>query len=202
MLTSAVTTPINHILHGERWACKRLQSFAEQTVCIQIPPLTSCKLLIDASGEVQPADNNICPDTTLTLSPFILPRLLSQDKSAFELIKVTGNRLLAETLIDIGQHINFSFVFEQDMSKIIGDIPAHRLTQAGEHILRWQSESSHHLAQALAEYWTEENSLLTKSAAIQEFMQAVKNLQTDTEQLELRLNELIQQAKAPQLKNN
>jgi len=33
-------------------------------------------------------------------------------------------------------------------------------------------------------------------------MQAVKNLQTDTEQLELRLNELIQQAKAPQLKNN
>ncbi len=193
MLTSVLTTPINHVLRGESWACKRLQSFAGKTVCIQIPPIVSFKVLIDTKGEIQSADHTVCADTTLALSPFALPGLLSQDIAAFKLITVTGDQAFAETLMDISKYINFSLVFEHDLSNAIGDIPAHRVTHAGEHILQWPVENFNRISQALAEYWTEENELLTKSFTISQFSQELTDLQKSIEQLEQRLDSLLQQ---------
>lgn len=190
MLTSIATTPINHFLRSERWACKRLQSFTGQTVCIRIPPLVNFKMLINAEGEVQQADNNICADATLTLSPFILSGMLKRESTAPELIKITGNKPFADELINIGKQINLSMIFEQDLSKAIGDIPAHRLTNTGEHLIQWHAENLGRMSQAWVEYWTEENVLLTKTAVINQFTQEVKSLQLDTDQLEQRLNRL------------
>ncbi|MBA3756954.1 MAG: hypothetical protein H0X02_12335 [Nitrosomonas sp.] len=191
MLTSIVTTPINHFLRNERWACKRLQAFTGQTVCIRIPPLVNFKMLINAEGEVQQVDNSICADATLTLPPFILSGMLKRESTAHELIKIIGNKSFADELINIGRQINLSMIFEQDLSKAIGDIPAHRITNAGEHLIQWQAENLDRMSQALVEYWTEENVLLTKTAVINQFTQEVKNLQQNTEQLEQRLNRLI-----------
>jgi ubiquinone biosynthesis protein UbiJ len=147
---------------------------------------------INAQGEMQPVNNSIGADTTLTLSPFILARILTGESTALQLIKIIVNHSFAEELINIGKQINFSMIFEQDLSKIIGDIPAHRITNTSEHLIRWHTENFDHLSQALVEYWTEENSFLTKSSAINQFIEEVKNLQLNTEQLEQRLNRLSQ----------
>ena len=197
MLTSIITTPINHVLRSEEWACKRLQSFTGQIVCIQIPPLVNFKMLINTEGEVQQVDNSICADTTLTLSPFILPRILTRESTAFKLIKIIGNKSFADELINIGKQINFSIILEHDLSQAIGDIPAHRITNASEYFIQWQTENFDRISQALVEYWTEENGFLTKSTAINQFIQEVKNLQLNTEQLEQRLNRLIQKNALP-----
>lgn len=195
MLTSVVTTPINHVLRGERWACKRLQSFTGKTVCIRIPPLVNFSLLIDAEGEIQQVNSSDRDaDTTLSLSPLILPRLLARESSAFEQIKIAGDQSFADELIAIGRQINLSAIIEYDLSKAIGDIPAHRITQAGAHLMQWQIENVHRITQTLAEYWTEENRFLTKPAAVDQFSEDVKNLQLSTEQLEQRLNRLTQRS--------
>jgi ubiquinone biosynthesis protein UbiJ len=195
MLKSVVTTPINHVLRGENWACQRLQSFIGKTVCIRIPPLVNFSLLIDAEGEVQQVNSNeMDADTTLTLSPLVLPRLLARESSALEQIEIIGNQSLADELINIGKQLNLSAVFEHDLSTAIGDIPAHRITQAGEHLLHWQVENVHRIAQALAEYWTEENRFLTKPATVDQFNEEIKDLQHSTEQLEQRLKRLTQQS--------
>ena len=193
MLISAVITSINHVLCHERWACKRLQSYTDMTVCIQIPPIINFKILIDAKGEVKQANDDICVDTTVTLSPLILSRLLTQDRTAFKLIKTTGNQSFADDLIDISKHINFGLIIEHNLSKTIGDIPAHRITKAGEHMMHWQIENFNRMSQALVEYWTEEDICLTKSVSINKFIHEVKDLQLNTEQLEQRLNRLIRQ---------
>ncbi len=195
MLKSVVATPINHVLRGENWACKRLQSFTGKTVCIRIPPLVNFSLLIDAEGEVQQVNSSDRDaDTTLTLSPLILPRLLARESSAFEQITIIGDQSFAEELIAISKQINLSAIIEHDLSTAIGDIPAHRITQASEHLIQWQIENVHRITQTLTEYWTEENRFLTKPAAVDQFSEEVKNLQHDTEQLEQRLNRLTQQS--------
>ncbi|MEK7844148.1 MAG: hypothetical protein AAB259_00045 [Pseudomonadota bacterium] len=79
------------------------------------------------------------------------------------------------------------------MSKTIVDIPAHRVTKAGEHMMHWQTENFNRISQALVEYWTEEDIFLTKSVSINKFIHEVKDLQLNTEQLEQRLNRLIRQ---------
>lgn len=195
MLKSVVTTPINHVLRGESWACKRLQSFTGKTVCIRIPPLVNFSLLIDAEGEVQQAINSDTgADTILTLSPLILPRLLARESGAFEQIKISGDQSLAEELIAIGKQLNLSTIFEHDLSTVIGDIPAHRITQAGANLMQWQVENVHRIAQTLTEYWTEEDHFLTKPATVHQFGEQVKDLQHNTEQLEQRLNRLTQRS--------
>ena len=151
MLTSIVTTPINHFLRSERWACKRLQSFTGQTVCIRIPPLVNFKMLITAEGEVQQADHSICADATLSLSPLILSGVLNRKSTALDQVEIIGNKPLADELINIGKQINLSMIFEQDLSKAIGDIPAHRLTNTGEHLIQWHTENLDRMSQAWVE---------------------------------------------------
>ncbi|SFE07007.1 SCP2 domain-containing protein [Nitrosomonas sp. Nm166] len=194
MLTFGIAAPINYVLRSEGWACKRLQSFSGQTVCIQIPPLVNFKMLIDAEGEVQQVDNSICADTALTLSPFTLARIFARESVAFKLIKVSGNRFFASELINISKQINFNMILEHDLSKVIGDIPAYRISHIGKHLIQWKIENFNRLSKALVEYWTEENIFLTKPTAINQFSQEVKNLQLNTEQLEQRLNRLTQQS--------
>lgn len=192
MLTSVATTSINHVLRSERWACKRLQSFMGKTICVQIPPLVNFRMCIDPEGEVRPVDHSVGSDATLVLLPAGLPGLFSQDVAALKLINITGDKSFAEALIDIGKQINFSVIFEHDLSRIIGDIPAHRVAHAREHIVQWQAENAHRISQTFVEYCTEENVFLTKATAINQFIQDVKTLQRSTEQLEQRLDRLIQ----------
>ncbi len=190
MLTTAVTTPINHVLRSESWASKRLQYFSGKTICIQISPLINLKMLIDTAGELQKIDGPMNADATLTLSPLILPRLLVRELNAFEQIKTAGNPALVEELINIGKQIDFKGIFEHDLSNAIGDIPAHRVAQTGEHLVQWQIKNIDRFAQTLSEYLTEENVFLVKPEAIYRFSREINNIRLNIEQLEQRLNKL------------
>ncbi len=194
MLTTAVITPINHVLRSESWASKRLQSFSGKTICVQISPLINLKMLIDTAGELQKIDESMNVDATLTLSPLILPRLLTRELNAFAQIKTAGNPALVEELINIGKQIDFKGILEHDLSNAIGDIPAHRIAQTSEHLVQWQIKNIDRFAQTLIEYLTEENVFLVKPNAIFRFSREINNIKLHIEQLERRLNKLAKQS--------
>ncbi|MDH5480139.1 MAG: hypothetical protein OEX11_05200 [Nitrosomonas sp.] len=190
MFKSFALTPINRILRGESWACRRLQSYSGKTLCIQVFPLFELNLIILESGELQKTSKQNEIDTTISISPGILPGLLAHDECAYASIEKDGDIKFAEDLIDICKNINLNV--EQDLSKIIGDIPAHRLTQAGEHTIQWHANSIHNLSEALIEYWLEEQPMLTKSTHINNYIQKVKKIKDDVDQLDKRIQHLNQ----------
>lgn len=189
MLISSVT-PINHILRNEQWASKRLQSFSGMTIGIRIFPLPIHHMRIDESGTMQPMQDDPDPDVTLTLSPTILPRLLTKEVSAFEQISIAGNRSLGDTLISIAKSLDLGILLESDLSKILGDIPAHRLAQSGMRLLHWHTESMALLCQSWTEYCTEEQPILAKATALTHFAAEIEVLQLQADQLEQRLDQL------------
>lgn len=190
MLASVVITSINHVLRSEPWACARLQSHAGKTIGIRIPPVIGFSVEIDGEGKLRLVDNAQSADATLALPLLFLPRLIAREPDAFEAVTVSGDQALADELIAITKQIDPSVILAHDLSKTVGDIPAHRIAQAGEQLAQWHNGNVHRLAQALAEYCTEETSFLTKPAAIERFAQEVRNLQFDIEKLEQRLNQL------------
>ncbi len=192
MLTSIAITPINHMLRGESWACSRLQSYSGKTICVQIPPLFEINLLVQASGELQNTSQLEEIDTTLCLLPGILPGILAHDENAYARIKISGDTNFANELINISKNINLNI--EQDLSKIIGDIPAHRIAKTGKQVVQWHADSINNLSLALVEYWMEEQPMLAKSTYINEFVDEVKILQDDTDQLDQRIQSLTQKA--------
>ncbi|MBS0424258.1 MAG: hypothetical protein JSR71_07515 [Proteobacteria bacterium] len=190
MLTSVVITSINHVLRSEPWVCGRLQRHSGRTVSIRIPPMMDFSIEIDGEGKLRPVDGAQPADAALALPLLFMPRLIAREPDAFESITVSGDQAFAGELIALVRQIDPGVILAHDLSKTVGDIPAHRIVQAGEHLVRWQIENVDRLSQALAEYCTEETGFLTKPAAIERFAQEVQNLQFDIEKLEQRLNQL------------
>lgn len=145
---------------------------------------------IDSEGKLRPVDGAQPADAALTLPLLLLPRLVAREPDAFEPVTVSGDQTLAGELIAIAKQIDPGVILAHDLSKTVGDIPAHRIVQAGEQLVQWQTGNVQRLAQTLAEYCTEESGFLTKPAAVERFAQEVQNLQFDIEKLEQRLNQL------------
>lgn len=121
----------------------------------------------------------------LKLPLLLLPRLIAREPDAFEAIAVSGNQALVGELIAITKQIDPGAILAHDLGKTVGNIPTHRIVQAGEQLMQWQTDNVHRLAQTLAEYCTEKIGFLTKQAAVE-----VQNLQFDIEKLEQQLNQL------------
>lgn len=192
LISSSVITPTNHLLRNDKRARERLCAYSGKTICIRVLPLIDLKLYINAEGEVRSVNSSNDADATLTLSPLLLPRLLTRGSATFDQIKVVGDEILAKALIDIGKQIDLTTVLAHDLSKVIGDIPAHRLGKAGEQLLRWHADNIDRISQTIAEYLIEEKDYLAKDSTIRQFAEDVRNLHHDTEQLELRLARLTQ----------
>lgn len=190
MLPSIAIAAFNHILDGESWACKRLQSFSGKSTHLSIFPLIDLNIVIQTDGKLAIASSvNASTDTTLIVTPSLLPRLISRDESAFYEIKIMGDTTFANELLFVGKNLHWDI--EQDISSIFGDILAHRMAKAGQNLIHWQSESMLNLSQALIEYLTEEKSVLSNHAHIDRFSSEVSSLQDRVTHLEKRIYRLI-----------
>lgn len=193
MFTSVAVTPINHMLHGESWARELLQAYAGSTACIRNFPFPNVIFTIQDNGEILATSDEPSPDATLTLTADLIPRLLVNDAAAYDSIKISGDDGLANALLEVGKNLRWDIA--QDLSKIIGDIPAHRVVQAGENIIHWHTDNAHKLASALAEYWTEEQPMLANAVYVNGFIHEVDALANDVEQLEKRIQKLMNKIK-------
>ena len=185
MLSSVALAPFNHILLSENWAKRRLQSHTGKTIKICVSPFLCTALTIQESGELLAVANNSSIDTTATFTLGLLPRLLTHDEGAYSEISISGDDEFAEELIYISRNLHWDV--EQELSKITGDIFAHRIVQTGQDIKCWHSENTENLSAALAEYWLEEQPLLAKSSHVKEFISDVNELSNEMEQLETRV---------------
>ena len=188
MLAPIAIAPLNHLLRGASWARKRLTPLAGKTVRFCIPPFPGLAVTIQTSGEVIAAAADSPADTTLTLTPGLLPRLLARNEDAYREIEISGDKVLAAEILDIAKNLRWDV--EQDLSQVMGDILAHRVVQTGNSLAQWHIETARNLSQALAEYWTEEQPLLAKPTQIREFNDAANTLRDDAAQLEKRIKAL------------
>jgi len=188
MLSFVALTPFNHILLSESWAKRRLQSHTGKTVQICISPFFSTALTVQENGELLAAANSANIDTTATFTFGLLSRLFTHDQDAYSEISISGDDAFAEELIYIGKNLHWDV--EQDLSRITGDIFAHRIVQTSKDIKYWHSETVQNLSEAMTEYWLEEQPLLAKSSHTKEFIDDVNVLSKKVEQLEIRIEKM------------
>lgn len=189
MLASLAIAPLNHLLHGESWARKRLQSYAGKTARFRIPPFIDLALTVKANGEVSPAASNARDHVILTVEPVLLPCLLARDDDSFRSIRISGDSVFAEEILHIGKHLNWDL--EEDLSGIMGDVLAHRVVLTGQSLAHWHSGTIRNLLQMSMEYLTEERPLLAKPIYMHEFVREVSALQEATLNLEKRVSTLM-----------
>lgn len=190
MLPPITIAAFNHVLNGESWASKRLQSYAGKSAHLSIFPLIDLNVIIQTDGKltiIHPTSTTT--DTSLIIAPTLLPRLISHDENAFHEIKIMGDITFGNELLFIVKNLHWDI--EQDLSSIFGDILAHRVITTGKNLIDWQSKSLLNLSQAMIEYLTEEKSVLSSHALINSFTADVNSLQDNVTHLEKRIYRLI-----------
>ena len=178
---------VNHVLRGSPLALERLRPHAGRTVAIHVGPV-ALALTVQSTGEVAAALPGASRDLEVRISPFLVPRLAAREEAAFGEIGMEGDGALAEDVSFLVRHLTWDV--EEDLSRVVGDIAAHRLVGAARGLARWSRDASLRMAQGAAEYWTEESPLVASRVKVEGFARDVSALRDAVASLERRIARL------------
>jgi len=178
---------VNHVLRGSPLALERLRPHAGRTVAIHVGPV-ALALTVQSTGEVAAALPGASRDLEVRISPFLVPRLAAREEAAFGEIGMEGDGALAEDVSFLVRHLTWDV--EEDLSRVVGDIAAHRLVGAARGLARWSRDASLRVARGAAEYWTEESPLVASRVKVEGFARDVSGLRDAVARLERRIARL------------
>jgi len=187
MFKGISTRLIQHLLAQNSWANALLQPYAGKSVQFNIPPVRSTLVILE-NGNLAIAGETNVPDARITIPPSLLLRLIAKDETAKLQIKVDGDTALATALAKVLSHMRWDY--ESDLSKLIGDVPAYKISEFGRNAGASIKETGENIANMLSEYWQEEKPTLTKKRHIEQFNTDVDTLRADVERFEKRLKKL------------
>jgi len=178
---------LNHVLRSAPLALERLRPHAGRTVGLHVGPLAMA-FTIQTTGEVAAAPRGASRDLEVRISPFLLPRLAAREEAAFAGIEMQGDAELAREVSFLAR--NLTWDFEEDLSRVVGDIAAHRIAAAAGGAGRWGREAALRVAQGAAEYWTEESPLIASRVKLEAFAREVAELGAALDRLDERIRRL------------
>ncbi|MFH1044834.1 MAG: SCP2 sterol-binding domain-containing protein [Pseudomonadota bacterium] len=176
---------LNHLLGAEAWARDKLKPYAGQCVEFRASPLPALRLEILDSGLLADAAQDAVSNLVVTIASGALPALVQGEEALMREIDLEGNADLAGTVQYLFRHLRWDV--EEDLSRLFGDVLAHRMVEEGSRFAAWNREAAGKLAQNLAEYWTEEQPMLARPAEVRQFLADVEQLRADLVRLEKRL---------------
>lgn len=178
------TRALNHVLRSAPLALDRLRRHAGRTAAFHVGPVTLA-FTVQTTGEVTAALPDAPRDLTVRLSPFLLPRLAAKEEAAYREIEMQGDAELAHEISFLARHLTWDA--EEDLSKFVGDIAAHRIVSGARGLARWGREAVQRTGQGAAEYWTEESPLIASRVKVDGFVREVSELRDAVERLEKRI---------------
>lgn len=159
----SISKLLNRIVSDYPQARAKLVAHSGKRLDIHLGPLTAA-LRVNAYGEFEIVGLGQHEDSVLTITvPLVLlPRLARRDLTAFADVAFAGDSEFASTLSTIAR--NATWDVEEDLSKIIGDIAAHRAVTGAQAASAWARDAQTRVTVQLAEYLTEErHALITQS---------------------------------------
>lgn len=179
---------LNHLLGAEAWARDKLKPHSGQCVEFRASPLPALRLDILDSGLLVNAAQDAVPNLVVTINSGALPAMVRGEDALMREIAIEGNADLAGAVQYLFRHLRWDLA--EDLSRVVGDVLAHRMVEAGRRFAAWNREAAEKLAQNLAEYWIEEQPLLARPAEVRQFLTDVNQLRDDLARLEKRIGAL------------
>lgn len=181
---TALAGLLNHLLSQHSWATARLRPHAGKTLQLRLP-LTSATFTIQEDGGFAPAVPGARVDATLT--PNLLAWLTSSDP-ATRVIAGGEDAVLARELAEILGEMRWDA--EEDLSRVLGDIAAHRLVSTATEVIEWHRNAAETIARSWAEHWQEESPMLAQPKQVHAFFNEVGELHDRVEQLQQKITQL------------
>jgi ubiquinone biosynthesis protein UbiJ len=162
----------NHVLDGASWARERLARFAGRSLEVRAPLLPSLLLTITAQGRLEAGGTD--PAAIVHAGP--RPRFSGDADLASELEALSGT---------------LRWDVEEDLSRVLGDVLAHRAAEAGRTLWRWPADSVARVGEALAAYASDEGGLAVRRPEAAALADSLARLTRELDALEKRVARLV-----------
>lgn len=188
LLTYPLADCLNHLTNKSGQLKQQLQAHADETVCFRIDPLASLSVTITQEGYFTTATKDAQAAVTLNIAARLIPRIVSGEMAAFDDIIVCGNPELGDALLYMGKI--FQAEIEENLSSVIGDVLARRVTLTGQELVRWHLGGIRNLSRALSEFLSEEQPIAVSRNQFYHPAAKVESLQQQILRLEKRITTL------------
>ncbi|HET7198235.1 MAG TPA: hypothetical protein VFI86_06185 [Burkholderiales bacterium] len=160
----------NHVLDGAAWARERLAPFAGRAIELRAPLLPALLVSITAQGRLEAGGTHAAATVDL---PFL---------------KVSGEPELAAVVQELARTLRWDV--EEDLSRVVGDVLAHRAVGAARAFADWQRDAAARAGEALAGYAADEARLLVRRPEAAAFAGSLERLARALDELEQRVGRL------------
>lgn len=185
MLEQPLIAALNHVIARAPWARARLAPFAGREAVFTMPPFR-LQLLVTADGLF--AAGHGSPDVEIALPADTPLTALQGTDKVMRNARINGSVELADTLGFVLRHLSWDV--EEDLSRVVGDIAAHRIATSLRALTAWQKQAARNLAENATEYLRDETGLLPSPQEVASFSDEVDRLRDDLARLEKRLQKL------------
>lgn len=189
MIRAAVLAGFNHVLGQSAWARQKLAPFAGRHARLAMPPW-QLGLVVTADGLFEAAAEDAATDVEITLpaeTPFLA---LQGQERIMAAARVEGSAEFATELAYVLKNLRWDF--EEDLSRAVGDIAAHRIAGGFAAFADWQKEAAARFAGNIGVYVTAEAPLLVAHADHETFADDVAALRSAVEHAERRVEAAAQ----------
>jgi ubiquinone biosynthesis accessory factor UbiJ len=187
MLKPLATRFLQHLTQQNSWSKAYLLGFSGKTIQFDFV-LLKANLIILEDGSLALGGETMPPEANIHLSPSLALRILAGDEAAKTQIKIDGDMHLATELAKVLQNMRWDY--EDDLSQLVGDIPANKIGNFGRKTAQTVKDTSINLAEMLNEYWQEEKPMIAKKRHVEQFNADVDTLRADVARFEKRLAQL------------
>lgn len=202
---------INRVLSDYPIARERLALYAGKTISVSVAGITS-NLRVAAEGDfemiglgsqssainAQKAPPNIEFDVSFMVPVALVPRLARGDEAAFSEVVFSGDSEFAATLSAVARNVKWDV--EEDLSKAIGDVAAHRIVGTARSLNEWQRDTKSRTTKNVAEYLTEEKRTFITARKLELLAVENETLRDDVARLDARIKNIraaLSSSKAP-----
>lgn len=188
MLEYLALSTLNHLLAGADWARDRLRPFAGRHLHLSLSHLRIV-LAVDPEGyfsatALSDSDTD-ARDVRIELPAVSGARMFEGVEGLLREARIEGNAEFAQELGFVLRNLRWDY--EEDLSRLVGDIAAHRLTMHVGNLIQGSREAAHRLAENVAEYLAEEQAMLVTQRDLQTLTDDIRALSATLDTLERRL---------------
>lgn len=184
---------LNAYLAFDPESTRRLHALSGKVVTVKLLAtgmvfhLTFTDTEIEIQSDEPPHSDTIIQGTPLRLFHLALSRKNRQQFFSDD-VSITGNLELGQLVIDLFDDMEIDW--EEMLSKVIGDVSSHHVSNFFSKIKAWIGDSKDIVLQDVSEYVQEEVGFFPPREALEDFYHDVDAVRMDTDRLEAKVKQL------------
>ncbi|KMQ80568.1 YigP protein [Candidatus Burkholderia pumila] len=190
--SSVFATAVNHLLVREPWALDRVKPYAGKSVKLKYTPVTLA-LVVQPDGlfAATTEADAVHFDVTIAVPLDALPAfLLGGQGAVMKHVRIEGDAEFTQTLAKLAEHLRWDP--EEDLSRVIGDAPAHRVGRIARAVQDQAQRTGRNLLDSVAEFLLDERPQLVRKSVLETFNAELSKARDALARVEKRIERMEQ----------